>query len=55
MAGAMEDAEKAASIIAKGGSPLEVAVELPVFFMGHHEGVKKLWEALNRKAWRGNK
>ena len=50
-----DEAEKAASIIAKGGTPLEVAVELPVFFMGQHEGVKKLWEALNRKEWRGNK
>ena len=49
-----DEAEKAARIIAKGGTPLEVATELPVFFIGYHEGIIRLWEALNRMPWRGN-
>ena len=52
--GTRDEAERAASIIAKGGSPLEVAIELPVFFIGFHEGIIRLWETLNRMPWRGN-
>jgi len=52
--GIRDEAEKAASIIAKGGSPLEVAIELPVFFIGYHKGIIRLWETLNRMPWRGN-
>ncbi len=52
--GMRDEAEKAASIISKGGSPLEVAIELPVFFIGHHKGIIRLWETLNRMPWRGN-
>ena len=52
--GMREEAEEAASIIAKGGTPLEVAIEFPVFFIGFGDGVIKLWETLNRKVWRGN-
>ena len=53
-AGIRDEAEKAASIIAKGGSPLEVAIELPGFFIGYHTGIIRLWETLNRMPWRGN-
>jgi len=52
--GIRDEAEKAASIISKGGSPLEVAIELPVFFIGYHTGIIRLWETLNRMTWRGN-
>jgi hypothetical protein len=52
--GTRDEAEKAASIISKGGSPQEVAIEFPVFFIGFGDGVIKLWEALNRTPWRGN-
>ena len=52
--GMRDEAEKAAMIICKGGTPLEVASELPVFFIGYHEGIIILWETLNRKPWRGN-
>ena len=52
--GMRDEAEKAASIIARGGSPFEVAIELPVFFIGYHIGIIRLWEALNRRPWRGN-
>jgi len=48
------DDERATSIILEGGTPLDVARRLPVWFVRNHEGIIRLWEAINRRSWRGN-
>ena len=45
---------RATSIIVDGGSPRDVAVKFPIWFVRYHVGLVALWENINRRPWRVN-
>ena len=49
-----EICKRAASVIVSGGTSRSVAMQFPGWFVNNHEGIIRLWEVINRKAWRGN-
>ena len=46
--------ERVAWMILNGKTPREVALQFPSWFLHHHEGAIRLWEAIHRSCWRGN-
>ena len=42
----------ASALIIEGGTPFDVAIAFPAYFVGNFEGIERLFETINKKPWR---